>query len=39
LRLNTAWVLTSRALVMEPDAESPSVMKMLESSRRLCAVL
>ena len=31
-RLNTAWVLTSRLLVMEPLAESPSVIKIQESS-------
>jgi hypothetical protein len=32
LRLKTAWVSTSLDFVMEPLAESPSVMKIVDSS-------
>ena len=32
-RLKTAWVSTFRLFVIEPVAESPSVIKMLDSSR------
>ena len=32
-KLNTACVFTSRAMVMDPDAESPSVMNKVESNR------
>lgn len=39
LRLKTAWVSTFLALVMEPEAESPSVINRVDSSRRLSEVL
>ena len=37
-RLNTACVFTSHALVIEPLAESPSVMKIVDSCRSICFV-
>ena len=32
LRLKTAWVMTSRAVLSVPDAESPSVRKIIDLS-------
>ena len=31
LKEKTAWVLMSRVFVIDPDAESPSVIKIVES--------
>ena len=38
-REKTAWVSASRAVVMEPEAERPSVMNRVVSPARACLEL